>query len=291
MSDQYDGQSPDGEPSPEIAETARRLATDAALWSARLPSAERVAQHAREAPYALPRPPVTDAAVAPAPTVRTTRNILPMRGDESMPASRIRAFIAVAAAVVVVALLAVLFSTFGKGHAPNSTIVGSGGPPSTPSGNITTYVTAIPTQSSPYARYVTNIVTANDVDSQNNPVGPSTQFFPNQGIFVVMRVSNPPAGTHVVQVVWLLFGSSAPFAGSEVVAQPITGSATIYFSVSAPASGQGQVRILWDPPAGDQGTDPTDPHLVATISFSIVMPQTPTPGPTPTTGPTPTPSA
>ncbi|HKV84740.1 MAG TPA: hypothetical protein VJN88_09300, partial [Ktedonobacterales bacterium] len=268
MSDQFDGQLPDGETSPELAETTRRLATDAALWSARLTSAEGVAQHAREAPYALPRQPTTDAAVAPA--LYNERNALPTRGHEAMPASRIRAFLAVAAAVVVVALLAILFSTFGKARTQSSTIVGSGGPPNTPSGNRTTYATALPTQSSPYASYVTNIVTANNVDSQDNPVGLANQFYVHQGIFVVMQVRNPPAGTHIIEAVWLIYGSQVTPVGADTVAKTVSGNANVFLMFASPVAGVGLVRILWDPPANDDGSAASDPHLVATVNFTVV---------------------
>jgi hypothetical protein len=295
MSDQYDGQLPDSATSPELAETARRLATDAALWSARLPSAERLAQHARETPYTFARQRASDAAHVT--TQHNESDRQPTRGYDSMPASRIRAFIAVAAAFVIVALLAVLFSTLGKGHGPSATIVGSGGPPNTPSGPGVTYATALPTQSSPYSNYVTNIVTANNVDSHDNPVGVTSQFYPGEGIFVVAQVRNPPPGDHVVMAYWFINGSPVSLNATQVAEQTVTRSANIYFMTPIFTPGQGQVRILWDPPANDTATDASDPHLIATLNFTVLTSaqtsaQTPTPAPTPTPGPimTPTPS-
>ncbi|HKW23582.1 MAG TPA: hypothetical protein VJO13_19530, partial [Ktedonobacterales bacterium] len=152
-----------------------------------------------------------------------------------------------------------------------------------------------PTQSSPYASYVTNIVLANNVDKQNNPVGPSTQFYVNQGIFVVMRVRNPPVGTHVIEAVWFINGTPMTPEPPDSVGKTVSGSANVYFMLVSRVAGAGQIRILWDAPPGDDGSAAYDPHLVATINFTVIAvapgTTTPTPGPTPPGpfGPTPTP--
>lgn len=294
MSDAFDGHLSDSQEPEDLRELERRLDVDAALWSAGLPAAERAIERARQTPYTQTRSAAdTDRAVyLPVSSPRVERHALSMRGTDSMPMQRVRAFGAVAAAVVVVALLAVLFMSFGGGKHHTTGLVGCGGS-SCATG---TPDSATPTAAvSPYSRYVTNIVLANGVDSNGQPIGPTDSFLVNQQVFVVMRVDNPPPGTHQVVAMWYFNGASIVAGDTQ---QTVTGSRNVYFSVRLDGPGTGTVRILWDPPYSNPGTDPSDPHIVATIDFMVytTLPAaTPAPGATPTAnpagpqGPTPTP--
>lgn len=205
-----------------------------------------------------------------------------------MPTQRIRAFGAVAAAVVVVALLAALFTSFGGGRRhPN--LVGCGGSSCATGTPDSATPTAAP--ASPYSQYITNVALANGVDSSGQPIGPTGPFLINQKVYIVMRVDNPPPGLHTIWVRWFINGSPAPLAKTDTFKQVVTGSSNVWFTLSSTQAGAGTVRVLWDPPAGDTGTNLSDPHLVASIDFVVYATPpaaTPAPGATPAPSPTPT---
>lgn len=298
MSDQYDGHLSDNQATEDLRELERRLDLDAAIWSAGLSSVERAVERARQTPYTVARAETTTdrADDLPMSSPHFEQHALSTRGQTFMPIQRIRAFGAAAAAVVVVALLAALFSTIGAGHSK----VGSGGSPSATGTPQQIAATPTVTAPGPYSMYIVNIATASGVDSNGQPVNPTAAFLVNQSVYVTMQVDNPPPGTGHVDVRWFLNGSSQPFAGSDIVTRTVNGSQNIYFSAASASAGDGTARIFWDLPAGDMGTDLSDPHLVATINFTVYATPptatptpglTPIPGPTPTFGPTPTPSA
>ncbi|HEX6819385.1 MAG TPA: hypothetical protein VF120_13495, partial [Ktedonobacterales bacterium] len=254
MSDAFDGHLSDSQEPEDLRELERRLDVDAALWSAGLPAAERAIERARRTPYTQTRSAAdTERAVyLPVSSPRVERHALSMRGTDSMPMQRVRAFGAVATAVVVVALLAVLFMSFGGGKHHTTGLVGCGGS-SCATG---TPDSATPTAAvSPYSRYVTNIVLANGVDSNGQPIGPTDSFLVNQQVFVVMRVDNPPPGQHTVAVRWFLGDSALQLPGGEKTSNTVNGSENVWFALNYTSPGKGTVRILWDPPAGDEGTN------------------------------------
>lgn len=209
-----------------------------------------------------------------------------------MPGQRIRAAGALGAAVVVVALLAALLSALSQGHGTSTTRLGSGNPGGA---TATPALSAATATSTPIGGYLYNVFLSTRVDVNGLPVQPSGPFLANQRVYISMRVENAPPGQHIVAIRWFSNGALLTSGGAADLGGRVTGNATLWFAHDGYPAGAGMVRILWDPPAGDLGTDPSDPHVLATFDFTVYTAapaETPTavPGQTPTLSPGPTPT-
>ncbi len=131
------------------------------------------------------------------------------------------------------------------------------------------------------SRTLAQVVTALHRQGNCNPVDPSSYFHVGDAVWVFVILKQPAQG-HTISVRW--------FANETDVSPPSADKTTLTlgdntadacFSLQYPTPGKGSVKVYWDRPANDDGNNPTDPALMATINFAVlpVGYGAPTPGP------------
>lgn len=134
-------------------------------------------------------------------------------------------------------------------------------------------------------KYFVNVVTAQKVDLNNIPTNVTSRFNTNDTVYVVFRAQGLTTGKHTIRIRWFLQGQYLPILGinnncaqdTSHTCQTVSGDQQVYFSLNIPTPGLGMARLLLDAPANDNGSNPADPYLGATIVFGVFQ-ATPTPG-------------
>ena len=114
------------------------------------------------------------------------------------------------------------------------------------------------------------MVTALHRQGNCNPVDPSSYFHANDAVWVFVILKQPAKG-HTISVRWFANGTDVnPPSIDKTTLTLGDNNAGACFSLQYPSPGKGMVKVYWDRPANDTGNDPTDPALMATISFAVL---------------------
>lgn len=145
-------------------------------------------------------------------------------------------------------------------------------------------------------KYFVNVVTgtASGVDLKNNVTNfkATSHFQVNDTVYLVFRLQGLPGnGQHTIRVLWFLQDQYLPIVGinnnckqdTSHTCVTVTGNQQVYFALSYSSSGRGMARLMLDAPANDQGNNPADPYVGATIYFGVFQ-VTPSPGASGTPG-------
>ncbi len=141
------------------------------------------------------------------------------------------------------------------------------------------------------AALVKNVVTSKSYDPGTGlPVGLTSRFTKDDVVWVTMRVEAISAGdSHTISVRWFIDDLDINLTNGVSKTLGPGGAQELRFGSKIPQPGNYHVKVYVDRPANDNGNDPKDPALAATIYFAVFEP-TPVPSGTPGTPGTGTPN-
>ncbi len=121
----------------------------------------------------------------------------------------------------------------------------------------------------PQAQYVSQMVTAKGVDSNDRPINLTTQFQVGQPVSLIVTVHGVTFDqSHSIAVRWLLNGALAPVAGA-LSRMIVTNNGPAVFSMTYPQPGTGMAMVYWDEPVSDNSDTAQEQFLAQTVEFTI----------------------
>jgi hypothetical protein len=92
---------------------------------------------------------------------------------------------------------------------------------------------------------------------------PTTHFKVGNPVYVLINVRGVPGGeSHVISVAWYYYDQKVDLPNNGFLQRTTSGPATLYFSLSYPVPGVGQVRVYLDQPQSDA-------TLAQTLTFGV----------------------
>jgi hypothetical protein len=118
--------------------------------------------------------------------------------------------------------------------------------------------------------YITSMVTAKGMDANSGqPVDPTSQFTPNQTVYVVVQIRNAAAGPYTLTIRWYLNGTRVQLPSSATTSIPISAPTTaVSFSLSYPSAGRGTAKVYWGLPPNTPDAQ-ADAWLAQSVAFNI----------------------